>query len=299
MDSGHRLRRSRNDHLDARTPYLIAERRARAREFAASMAEAAMVGTATATAVRSENTPVLIEERTEGVLRLVMNRPAQRNALSVALMSALQDALERAAADQACRVIIIAGAGPAFCAGHDLRELRSEDDVSEARRETYRRIFAQCSALMLQIVRLPKPVIAEVHGIATAAGCQLVATCDLAVAAAEARFATPGVDIGLFCSTPMVALTRAVGRKPAMEMLLTGELIDAATAQAIGLVNRVVPASELATATAALARQIAAKSALTLAIGKAAFYRQVELGLAEAYNYAAEIMTKNILAHDA
>src|SRR5205085_3802051 len=154
MDSGHRLRRSRNDHLDARTPYLIAERRAQAREFAASMAEAAMDGAAAATAVRSENTPVLLEERTEGVLRLVMNRPAQRNALSVALMSALQDALERAAADRACRVVVIAGAGPAFCAGHDLRELRSDN-----RREAYERIFAQCSALMLQIVRLPKPII--------------------------------------------------------------------------------------------------------------------------------------------
>src|SRR5437868_10280926 len=157
-----------------------------------------------------------------------MNRPAQRNALSVALMSALQDALERAAAHQECRVVVIAGAGPTFCAGHDLRELRSDN-----RRETYRRIFAQCSALMLQIVRLPKPVIAEVHGIATAAGCQLVATCDLAVAAAEARFATPGVNIGLFCSTPMVALSRAIGRKPVMEMLLTGELIDAASAKAL------------------------------------------------------------------
>src|SRR5437763_16674199 len=151
--------------------------------------EAAMDGTAAATAVRSENTPVLREEGTEGALRLVMNRPAQRNALSVALMSALQESLERAAADQACRVIIIAGAGPAFCAGHDLRELRSEDDVSEARRETYRRIFAQCSALMLQIVRLPKPVIAEVHGIASAGRCPLVATCDLAVAAGGAQFA--------------------------------------------------------------------------------------------------------------
>jgi enoyl-CoA hydratase/carnithine racemase len=261
--------------------------------------EAAMDGTAAATAVRSENTPVLLEERTEGVLRLVMNRPAQRNALSVALMSALQESLERAAADQACRVIIIAGAGPAFCAGHDLRELRSEDDVSEARRETYRRIFAQCSALMLQIVRLPKPVIAEVHGIATAAGCQLVATCDLAVAAAEARFATPGVNIGLFCSTPMVALSRAIGRKPAMEMLLTAELIDAASAKALGLVNRVVPAAELSAATAELASQIAGKSALTLKIGKEAFYRQAELGLADAYKYASEVMTTNMLAQDA
>jgi enoyl-CoA hydratase/carnithine racemase len=241
--------------------------------------------------------PLLTETRDEGVLRLVLNRPAQRNALSVGLMGALSEALDRAAADKACRVITIAGAGPAFCAGHDLREFRALD--GEDRREAYQRIFAQCSALMLQIVHLPKPVIAEVHGTATAAGCQLVATCDLAVAAADARFATPGVDIGLFCSTPMVALTRAVGRKPAMEMLLTGELIDAATAKAIGLVNRVVPRPQLATATLALARQIAAKSALTLAIGKEAFYRQTELGLAEAYAYASEVMTKNMLVQDA
>src|SRR5205085_11436284 len=150
-------------------------------------------------------------------------------------------------------------------------------------RETYQRIFALCSELMLTIVRLPKPVIAEVHGVATAAGCQLVATCDLAVAAEEARFATPGVNIGLFCSTPMVALSRAVGRKAAMEMLLTGELIDAAAAKALGLVNRVVPQPELSAATVSLARQIAAKSAVTLAIGKEAFYAQAELGLAEAY----------------
>ena len=230
-------------------------------------------------------------------MHLVLDRPAQRNALSVGLITALSEALNRAAANKACRVVTIAGAGPAFCAGHDLREFRAL--ARDNRREAYQRIFAQCSALMLQIVHLPKPVIAEVHGTATAAGCQLVATCDLAVAAADARFATPGVDIGLFCSTPMVALARAVGRKPAMEMLLTGELIDAATAKAIGLVNRVVPRPQLATATLALARQIAAKSALTLAIGKEAFYRQAELGLTEAYNYAAEVMTKNMLAHDA
>src|SRR5437773_5789334 len=258
-----------------------------------------MDGTAAATAVTGDNAPLLLEERTEGVLRLVMNRPGQRNALSVALMSALQDALERAAADQACRVIIIAGAGPAFCAGHDLRELRSEANRSEGRREAFERTFAQCSALMLQIVRLPKPVIAEVHGIATAAGCQLVATCDLAVAAEEARFATPGVDIGLFCSTPMVALTRAVGRKAAMEMLLTGDLVDAQTAKAIGLINRVVARAELGAATTAFAQQIAAKSALTVAIGKEAFYRQAELGLADAYSYAAQVMTRNMLAKDA
>ena len=238
--------------------------------------------------------PVLLETIEAGVLRLVLNRPGARNALSVGLMAALQQALGRAAADKACRVVVIAGAGPVFCAGHDLRELRSDPS-----RAAYERVFAQCSALMLQIVQLPKPVIAEVHGIATAAGCQLVATCDLAVAAADARFATPGVNIGLFCSTPMVALSRAVGRKPAMEMLLTGELIDARTAKALGLVNRVVARAELAAATSALARQIAAKSALTLAIGKEAFYRQAELGLAEAYRYAADVMTRNMLARDA
>src|SRR6266850_2316472 len=234
----------------------------------------------------AENEPVLLEALDGGVLRLTLNRPAARNALSVGLMSALGDALDRAAGNKACRVVIIAGAGPAFCAGHDLRELRSD-----ASREAYQRVFAQCSALMLQILRLSKPVIAEVHGVATAAGCQLVATCDLAVAAADARFATPGVNIGPFCSTPMVALTRAVGRKAAMEMLLTGKLVDAATAQAIGLVNRVVPRDRLRGAVDGLAREIAGKSALTVAIGKEAFYRQAELDLAAAYRYAAEAMT--------
>jgi enoyl-CoA hydratase/carnithine racemase len=276
---------------------LLRDARGRETEAAREKVEAAMEGAAAATAMTGDNAALLLEERAEGVLRLIMNRPAQRNALSVALMRALSEALERAAADKDCRAVIIAGAGPAFCAGHDLRELRSFD--GEGRRAAYERIFAQCSALMLQIVRLPKPVIAEVHGVATAAGCQLVATCDLAVAAAEARFATPGVNIGLFCSTPMVALSRAVGRKPAMEMLLTGELIDAASARALGLVNRVVPAAELTAATAALAGQIAAKSALTLKIGKEAFYRQAELGLADAYKYASEIMTVNMLAQDA
>ena len=244
--------------------------------------------------MKADNAPVLLEAGEEGILRLTLNRPEQRNALSVGLMSALSGALDRAAAHKACRVVVIAGAGPAFCAGHDLRELRADNS-----RRAYDRVFAQCSALMLQIIRLPKPVIAEVHGIATAAGCQLVDTCDLAVAAEEARFATPGVNIGLFCSTPMVALSRAVGRKPAMEMLLTGDLVDAATAKAIGLVNRVVPRAELSAATTALARQIAAKSALTVAIGKEAFHRQAELGLADAYSYAAEVMTRNMLAADA
>jgi enoyl-CoA hydratase/carnithine racemase len=240
------------------------------------------------------NTPVLLEENDRGVFRLTLNRPDARNALSVVLMSALLEALARAATDPQARVVVIAGAGPAFCAGHDLRELRTDQQ-----RETYERVFAQCSELMLAIVRLPKPVIAEVHGVATAAGCQLVATCDLAVAAADTRFATPGVNIGLFCSTPMVALTRAVGRKAAMEMLLTGKLIDAGTAQAIGLINRVVPREGLRDAVDGLAREIASKSALTVKIGKEAFYRQAELDLAAAYRYAAEVMTTNMLARDA
>jgi enoyl-CoA hydratase/carnithine racemase len=237
---------------------------------------------------------MLLEERAGGVLRLTLNRPEARNALSIALMAALIEALSRGARDPEVRVVVVAGAGPAFCAGHDLRELRQD-----RRRETYQHIFALCSELMLTIVRLPKPVIAEVHGIATAAGCQLVASCDLAIAAEGARFATPGVNIGLFCSTPMVALSRAVGRKAAMEMLLTGELVDAATARSLGLVNRVVPQEGLREAVDALARQIAAKSALIVKTGKEAFYRQAELDLASAYRYAAEVMTTNMLTEDA
>jgi len=250
---------------------------------------------ALAAARMESEAPILLQDRDDsGVLRLTLNRPAARNALSIALMQSLIEALDAAAGDRRARVVVIAGAGPAFCAGHDLHEIRIEN-----KREAFERIFALCSALMLKIVRLPKPVIAAVHGIATAAGCQLVATCDLAVAAEDARFATPGVNIGLFCSTPMVALTRAIGRKPAMEMLLTGELIDAAEAKGLGLVNRVVPAAELRAATDAVARQIAGKSALSVAIGKEAFYRQAELDLAEAYRYAAEVMTRNMLAEDA
>ena len=189
---------------------------------------------------------------------------------------------------------MIAGAGPAFCAGHDLREIRAD-----RRRETYERIFALCSELMLRSSRLPKPVIAEVHGVATAAGCQLVASCDLAVAADDARFATPGVNIGLFCSTPMVALSRAVGRKAAMEMLLTGELDRrrAGARDRAGQPRR--PERRAARGGRSLARQIAGKSAFTVAIGKEAFYRQAELDLAAAYRYAAEVMTTNMLARDA
>ena len=229
-----------------------------------------------------------------GVATLTLNRPAARNALSLGLMTALVTELDRIATDPSVTVVILAAAGPAFCAGHDLREMRADPT-----RAAYEQVFALCSRLMQTIVRLPKPVIAQVHGVATAAGCQLVATADLAVAAETARFATPGVNIGLFCSTPMVALTRNVGRKAAMEMLLTGDLLDAVRAREIGLVNRVVPEAELASATLGLARQIAAKSPLTLAIGKEAFHRQAEMDLPAAYAYAAAVMTRNMLARDA
>jgi enoyl-CoA hydratase/carnithine racemase len=241
------------------------------------------------------STDNLVLRRDEaGIAYLTLNRPEARNALSVALMRELQAALDAVAEDRAVKVAVIAGAGPAFCAGHDLRELRANPG-----RPFYESVFAQCSRLMLSIVKLPKPVIARVLGVATAAGCQLVATCDLAVAAEEARFATPGVNIGLFCSTPMVALSRAVGRKAAMEMLLTGDLIGAEDARRLGLVNQVVPAASLDDAVASLAGRIAAKSPLILAIGKEAFYRQIDLDLEAAYAYAGEVMTKNMMARDA
>ena len=238
--------------------------------------------------------PLLLRRDADGVAWLTLNRPAARNALSVALMAALQDALDAVARDSAVKVIVIGAGGPSFCAGHDLRELRANPG-----RQHYEAIFRQCARLMTTIVRLPKPVIARVHGIATAAGCQLVASCDLAVATSDARFATPGVNIGLFCSTPMVALSRVVPRKAAMAMLLTGEMIDADEAQRLGLVNRVVAPDRLDAAVAELACTIAAKSPLVLKIGKEAFYRQVELGLDEAYGYTSEVMVANMLVRDA
>ena len=240
------------------------------------------------------NEPILLRHDAAGVATLTLNRPQARNALSMALMAELLAALDALAKDETAKVVVLAGAGPAFCAGHDLKELRAGAD-----RDVHRAVFRRCSELMLAITRLPKPVIARVHGIATAAGCQLVATCDLAVAAEDARFATPGVNIGLFCSTPMVALSRAVGRKPAMEMLLTGEAVGAARAAEIGLVNRVVPAGRLDQAVAELAATIAAKSPLVLAIGKEAFYEQIDLALADAYAYAGEVMATNMMARDA
>jgi enoyl-CoA hydratase/carnithine racemase len=237
-------------------------------------------------------THILFEE--QGPLAYVtMNRAAKRNALSVEHMQELTECLKRIGARPDLAVVIIRGNGPAFCAGHDLSEMIGQTP------EFYQREFAICTELMQMILNIPQPVIAQVHGIATAAGCQLVATCDLALASDQARFATPGVKIGLFCSTPMVALSRAVGRKQAMEMLLTGELISAQEALAHGLINRVVAAEELADATRALAKQIAAASQLVVGIGKQAFYRQLDLPLPEAYAYACQVMVENAALEDA
>jgi enoyl-CoA hydratase/carnithine racemase len=243
--------------------------------------------------------PELLRENIGNIAVLTLNRPLARNTLSEAVVAALREELARLADDSSIRAVVLAANGPAFSAGHDLKEITAHRADADGGRAYMRQLMASCGAMMQAILRLPQPVIAAVETTATAAGCQLVATCDLAVAAEEARFATPGVNIGLFCSTPMVALSRAIGRKAAMEMLLTGELIDAATARSLGLVNRVVPAMGLREATDGLAQQIAGKSALTVKIGKEAFYRQVELDLAAAYRDAAEVMTINMLAQDA
>ncbi len=241
--------------------------------------------------VKSE---IVLRHDAGGIATLTLNRPEARNALSLEMMTTLTAALEAAGRDPAVKVVVLAANGPAFCAGHDLKELQSDRSV-----EASERVFQTCATLMLTITRLPKPVVARVHAMATAAGCQLVATCDLAIAADCARFATPGVNIGLFCSTPMVALTRAVGRKPAMEMLLTGLPIHADEAQRIGLVNRVVTPGQLDIAVHELCETIASKSPYTLALGKEAFYHQADMGLEEAYAYAAAVMVKNMQAKDA
>ncbi len=241
----------------------------------------------------ADDAPVLRSDA-DGIATLVLNRPRARNALSSGTMAALKAEIGSIASDPSVRVLVIGANGSAFCAGHDMRELRAA-----ATRDAYETLFAQSGKLMLSLIRLPKPVIARVQGTATAAGCQLVATCDLAVASRDAKFATPGVDIGLFCSTPMVAIGRNVPRKRMMEMLLTGDPIDAETAAAYGLVNRIVAPEDLETETHGLARSIAEKSALTVAIGKEAFYKQVEAGFEEAYRTASEAMTRNMLARDA
>jgi enoyl-CoA hydratase/carnithine racemase len=242
---------------------------------------------------------VLRQDLAAGIVRLTLNRPEARNSLSVAMLGALQAALSAIAADDRVRVVVLAAAGPVFSAGHDLREIVAHRADADAGRGFFTDAMQRCAAVMQAIVALPQPVIAEVQGVATAAGCQLVATCDLAVASEAARFCTPGVDIGLFCATPAVALSRAVPAKPAMEMLLTGAMIGAAEAQRIGLVNRVVPAAALGEATMQLAATIAARSAHTIRIGKAAFHRQRGLPLDEAYAHCAAVMVENLLAEDA
>jgi enoyl-CoA hydratase/carnithine racemase len=231
----------------------------------------------------------LLVEDVDPITRITLNRPDRRNALSLELMQELQRALEQAAG----RVVVIAGAGPAFSAGHDLSELTAceGDDAAE--------LFTTCSSLMTTVQSIPQPVIAQVHGVATAAGCQLVATCDLAIAETGARFATPGVRIGLFCSTPMVPLSRSIGPKRAMQMLLTGDLIDAATAIDWGLINDVAPADELEATVTALATRIAEASPMVLALGKRTFYEQVGLHQSDAYELASKVMTENAATDDA
>jgi enoyl-CoA hydratase/carnithine racemase len=243
--------------------------------------------------------PILLREDQDGIAILTLNRPQARNSLSEALLEALRATLTAIAHDRAVRAVVLAASGPAFCAGHDLKELTGHRKETDRGRGYFKHIMSLCSGVMQQIVSLPQPVIAAVHATATAAGCQLVASCDLAVASETAKFATPGVNIGLFCSTPMVALSRNVSRKHAMEMLLTGELISAEDAARIGLINRVVAAGQERAEALKLAEKIAAKSTLTVKTGKQAFYRQAEMPLADAYNYASEVMVENMLARDA
>jgi enoyl-CoA hydratase/carnithine racemase len=243
--------------------------------------------------------PILLRETLGSIRVLTLNRPAARNSLSEGLITELHAALKEIHDDAKVRAVVIAANGLAFSAGHDMKELTARRADADRGRAYFAEIMTACSAMMQTIVQLPKPVVAAVQGVATAAGCQLVASCDLAVASQVATFTTPGVDIGLFCSTPMVALSRNVPRKQAMEMLLTGEPVSAATARDIGLVNRVVAAGTERDAAIALAQQVALKSAYTVKLGKAAFYRQAEMSLADAYRYAAEVMTENMMARDA
>jgi enoyl-CoA hydratase/carnithine racemase len=251
------------------------------------------------TARTVDTQPVLLRERDGSIAILTLNRPAARNSLSEALLIALSDAFKDIAADTSIRAVVLAASGPAFCAGHDLKELTAHRNEADGGRDYFRRIMTVCSGMMQQIVNLPQPVIACVQGVASAAGCQLVASCDLAIASSAAKFATPGVDIGLFCSTPMVALSRNVGRKAAMEMLLTGDMIAADQAVRIGLINRAVSPGDERAQAMTLARKIASKSSYVLKIGKQAFYRQAEMDLAAAYAYASEVMTENMMARDA
>ena len=239
-------------------------------------------------------TTVLLREDKDGIATLTMNRGNKFNALSSELMAALQNQLDSIADDQSVRVVVIAGNGKAFCAGHDLAEMQADPD-----KETIHRIFSQCSRLMLTLTRIPQPVIARIQGVAAAAGCQLVAQCDLAVCVEEARFATSGINLGLFCATPMVAVTRNLPRKQAMELLMTGDMINADTALRYGLVNRVVPAPQLDNEVLALAERITSKSAAAVRYGKQLFYTQLEHGLEAAYKQATDVITNNMQTRDA
>lgn len=242
---------------------------------------------------------ILLTEHRGKVLLLTLNRPSARNSLSLELMAALDAAVHSAGAERDVAAIVIRGTPPAFCAGHDLREMTARRRDPDRGRAFFEKTMKACADLMQAIAACPKPVIAAVNGIATAAGCQLVASCDLAVAGETAQFATPGVNIGLFCSTPMVALSRNVTRKAAMEMLLLGEMVPAAKAEELGLVNRAVPDAQVLNAAMELAQKIAGKSPLVLSAGKKAFYRQAEMPLAEAYEYTANVMVENMLFRDA
>ena len=243
---------------------------------------------------------ILLEEFiANGVYRLTLNDAKKRNTLSEEMMAKLKSSLTDATDNKSIRVIIIAGNGPAFCSGHDLKQMTAGRDNDDQGLNYFKKVFASCSELMQMIVEHPKPIIAEVSGVAAAAGCQLVACCDLAVAGKSARFITPGVNIGLFCSTPMIALSRNVSNKAAMEMLLTGEMVSADKAEHIGLINRVTDDADLEQETTALAELIASKSSLTLKIGKEAFYKQKDMPLSEAYDFASKVMVDNMLEHDA
>ena len=247
-----------------------------------------------------ENSKILIKESCDkGVLRLLMNNLDQKNALSENMMNILIDEIKAASSDPSIKVIVLAANGNVFCSGHDLKEITAARENGDSGEDYFKNLFNSCSSLMELIVNIPQPVIAEVDGVATAAGCQLVASCDLAIASHESKFATPGVNIGLFCSTPMVALSRNVNKKNAMKMLLTGDFINAEKAKEIGLINNMAPKEELTIEVSKLAEKIASKSSVTVSIGKKAFYAQAEMNLSEAYKYTSQIMKDNLLNDDA
>lgn len=241
---------------------------------------------------------ILLRADANSIATLTMNRPGALNALSEEMLEALQTELDLIAEDRSIRVVVLKGAGKAFCAGHDLKQMTQARQVEDGGRSYFNQLFSQCGRLMTSITKMPQPVIAQVHGIATAAGCQLVASCDLAVAAEGTRFGVNGINIGLFCSTPMVALTRNIHRKQAFEMLTTGDFIDATRAETIGLINHAVPVDDLSTATNALAEKLAAKLGVAVKIGKESFYQQIEMGLEEAYAFTGAAMAENMLYRD-